>query len=105
MKFRKPTTTSAPVKPNAGGLWRTMTQADGSINPGAWTKAEENGDIVGVCRACGGFMTVDTPTTTYGADSMVWRYARCLACGRECVSPNGRTLRKSGRASERPNQR
>lgn len=104
MEFKKPATVSTPVQPNAGGLWRSVTQADGSINPGAWTKAEENGEVVGVCRPCGGFLVVAVYPYR-DDDALTWRIARCLACGHECASPNGRVLRKSGRASQRPNQR
>ncbi len=77
-----------------------VLNSDGSINRSAWSRAGASGEIVGTCRACDGYMAVDDPPA-YDEPALEWFIARCLSCEQEAASPGGRTLRKSGRASER----
>lgn len=88
--------------PRSAGLWRSVAGPDG-INFAAWQRAEEAGDIIGTCRACGGFIVSDSPPPYIDdAVSVTWLYARCLTCQHEVASPGGRVLRRSGRLSQRP---
>lgn len=87
--------TKRPADLRSCGLWGAVIK-DGGLNRHAWANAAASGDIVGTCRACGGYVVPDTPPT-YGEEQTVeWFLARCLSCGHEIASPGGRLSRRSG---------
>jgi len=95
----RPVGRPAAIRPDAG-LWRHVA-VNGALNVAKLTNAEAAGEVVGVCRVCGGHLVVDNPPPD-GQVAIVWYVMRCLGCGHEIASPNGRLLIRSARASERP---
>jgi hypothetical protein len=74
-----------------GGLWSSMTYG-GRIRQEKWRSAAATGEVIGTCRDCGGWMIPDDPTYNDEAP-LVWFTARCLDCGHEVASPEGRLSR------------
>lgn len=85
--------------PLNGGLFSWLT-VDDVIDSALWNRANAGHEIVGECRLCGGHLT--PAGTSYLAGRVEWFEARCVQCGHMVAAPGGRTLRRSGRASEQP---
>jgi hypothetical protein len=91
---------------DAGGLSSRLVDRMGVILLAEWRLAAPADEGLGLGRpprgpgTCEGFLTA-LPLTE-AANRTTWYEARCLACGHEYVSPNGRVLPRSSRRFEMP---
>ncbi len=88
--------------PSPGGdrsyIYRRITDTGGAIIHNQWLYARANGQPVGVCK-CGSDLM---PLQPVAVNSRRTDYeASCVDNGHTLLAPMGKTIRKSGRKSER----
>ena len=89
---------SETFNPLDAGVFGRFVAGD-HVDSGQWNRARAAGEIVGVCRVCGGYLKA---LGVYQVGRVEWYEARCIDCGHEITAPGGRVLRRSARFTEQP---
>jgi hypothetical protein len=95
----RPDSSEAAKRLRAAGIWKSLIK-DGLLSAAGYLRAEANGEVIGVCRLCGGQLLTDRPADE-GETFIAWFHVVCAGCGKQTASPGGRLLHRSGLASER----
>jgi len=82
-----------------GGFYSAMTHG-GFVRHDRWKRAIATGEVIGTCRACGGYLVPDDPPVV-DTNPVQWFTARCLDCGHEVAAPGGRVAPAPGRGPRR----
>lgn len=84
------------------GLSHRVVDTTGIIRHSEWCRSAGASEIVGQCRQCDGHMVAEPPEQV---GRITFYEARCLNDERHRVAaPGGRTLLRSSRASEQPDE-
>lgn len=83
---------------DSGGLYRFMVSADYIVH-GRWLRACAEGNWVGECRTCGGYLRPEEPEEH---DRRFDYEASCTTCGHIILAPDGRVLASSSLHSDAP---
>lgn len=69
------------------GIYRGLLDCEGVIVREAWAAAVAGYQTVGICDACREPLRPESPRKER---HITWYSARCVGCGHEVSSPNGR---------------
>lgn len=75
------------------GIYATLLDPHGVIDPDRWQRAIENVEMVGTCTGCRSVLRPEKPRT----ERITWFTATCVGCRREVTAPGGRLLPQARR--------